>query len=62
VSIRQSDGTFDGKKIVLLATRLDSEHPARKHRGGTRMQGEGTIRMKMLLVGCDPVSCDIVLG
>lgn len=27
MSIRQSDGTFDGKNIVLWATPLDTEHP-----------------------------------
>jgi hypothetical protein len=30
MSIRQSDGTFDGQNIVLLATALDSEHLGRK--------------------------------
>ena len=30
MSIRQSDGTFDGKNIVLWATPLDTEHPGRK--------------------------------
>ncbi len=30
MSIRQSDGTFDGKNIVLWATPLDAEHPGRK--------------------------------
>jgi len=30
MSIRQSDGTFDGKNIVLRATPLDPERPGRK--------------------------------
>ena len=30
MSIRQSDGTFDGKNIVLWATPLDPDHPGRK--------------------------------
>ncbi len=30
MSIRQSDGTFDGKDIVLWATPLDPDHPGRK--------------------------------
>jgi hypothetical protein len=30
MSIRQSDGTFDGKNIVLWTTPLDSEQPGRK--------------------------------
>src|SRR5580700_12211723 len=30
MSIRQSDGTFDGKNIVLLTTALDPDRPGRK--------------------------------
>lgn len=30
MSIRQSDGTFDGKNIVLYNTSLDMEHPGRR--------------------------------
>jgi hypothetical protein len=30
MSIRQSDGTFDGKNIVLWSTSLDTENPGRK--------------------------------
>jgi hypothetical protein len=30
MSIRQSDGTFDGQNVVLRATPLDSEHPGHK--------------------------------
>jgi hypothetical protein len=30
ISIRQSDGTFDGKNIVLYSTSLDREHAGRK--------------------------------
>jgi hypothetical protein len=29
-SIRQSDGTFDGKNIVVWATPLDPDRPGRK--------------------------------
>jgi hypothetical protein len=32
MSIRQSDGTFDGKNIVLWTTPLDSEHPGPQDR------------------------------
>jgi hypothetical protein len=30
MSIRQSDGTFDGQTIVLWATALDPDDPGRK--------------------------------
>jgi hypothetical protein len=30
MSIRQSDGTFDGKNIVLWSTPLETERPGRK--------------------------------
>ena len=30
MSIRQSDGTFDGKNIVLWSTPMDPDHPGRK--------------------------------
>jgi hypothetical protein len=43
MSIRQSDGTFDGQNIVLLATPLDSEHPGRKTVARARLEEDGRL-------------------
>jgi hypothetical protein len=43
ISIRQSDGTFDGKNIVLWATPLDSEHPGRKTVARTHLEQDGQL-------------------
>jgi hypothetical protein len=43
MSIRQSDGTFDGKNIVLWATPLDTEHPGRKTVARAHLENDGRI-------------------
>ena len=41
MSIRQSDGTFDGKNIVLRATPLDPERPGRKTVAPAHLEEDG---------------------
>jgi len=43
MSIRQSDGTFDGQNTVLWATPLDSEHPARKTVARAHLEEDGRL-------------------
>ena len=43
MSIRQSDGTFDGKNIVLWDTPLDSEHPGRKTVARAHLEQDGHL-------------------
>ena len=43
MSIRQSDGTFDGKNIVLWDTSLDSEHPGRKTVARAHLEEDGRV-------------------
>ena len=43
MSIRQSDGTFDGKNIVLWATALDTERPGRKTVARAHFEEEGHV-------------------
>ena len=43
MSIRQSDGTFDGKNIVLWATPLDSEHAGRKSVARAHLADNGRV-------------------
>ncbi|HEY7304389.1 MAG TPA: DUF1579 family protein [Bryobacteraceae bacterium] len=43
MSIRQSDGTFDGKNIVLWATPLDSDHPGRKTVARAHLEEDGHL-------------------
>jgi hypothetical protein len=43
MSIRQSDGTFDGKNIVLWTTPLDTEHPGRKTVARAHLEEDGRI-------------------
>src|SRR5262249_11015834 len=43
MSIRQSDGTFDGKNIVLWATALDPERPGRKTVARAHLEEGGRI-------------------
>ncbi|MGB6383868.1 MAG: DUF1579 family protein [Terriglobales bacterium] len=43
MSIRQSDGTFDGKNIVLWDTPLDSEHPGRKTVARAHLEEDGRV-------------------
>ena len=43
MSIRQSDGTFDGHNIVLWATLLDSEHPGRKTVARAHLEEDGRL-------------------
>src|SRR5246127_4400426 len=43
MSIRQSDGTFDGKNIVLWTTPLDSEHPGRKTVARAHLEEDGRL-------------------
>src|SRR5579885_2857899 len=43
MSIRQSDGTFDGKNIVLWATPLDTEHPGRKTVARAHLEEGGRV-------------------
>jgi len=43
MSIRQSDGTFDGKNIVLWATALDTERPGRKTVARAHLEENGKL-------------------
>lgn len=43
MSIRQSEGTFDGKNIVLWATPLDTEHPGRKTVARAHLEDNGRV-------------------
>jgi Protein of unknown function (DUF1579) len=43
MSIRQSDGTFDGKNIVLWATALDTENPGRKTVARAHLEEDGRV-------------------
>jgi hypothetical protein len=43
MSIRQSDGTFDGKNIVLWATPLDPDHPGRKTVARAHLEEDGRV-------------------
>ena len=43
MSIRQSDGTFDGKNIVLLATALDPDHPGRTTVARAHLEEDGRV-------------------
>lgn len=43
MSIRQSDGTFDGTNIVLWDTSLDTEHPGRKTVARAHLEDNGHV-------------------
>ena len=43
MSIRQSDGTFDGKNIVLWVTPVDSDHPGRKTVARAHLEDDGRV-------------------
>jgi hypothetical protein len=43
MSIRQSDGTFDGKNIVLWATPLDNDNPGRKTVARAHLEDNGHV-------------------
>jgi hypothetical protein len=43
MSIRQSDGTFDGKNIILWATPLDPDRPGRKTVARAHLEEEGRV-------------------
>src|SRR6185295_6774771 len=43
MSIRQSDGTFDGKEIVLYATALDPDRPGRRTVARAHLEENGRI-------------------
>ena len=43
MSIRQSDGTFDGKNIVLWTTALDTERPGRKTVARAHLEEDGRL-------------------
>jgi hypothetical protein len=43
MSIRQSDGTFDGKTIVLWATPLDPDRPGRKTVARAHLEEDGRV-------------------
>ena len=43
MSIRQSDGTFDGKNIVLWATSLDAERPGRRTVARAHLEDDGLL-------------------
>ncbi len=43
MSIRQSDGTFDGKNIVLVATSLDPDRPGRKTYARAHLEDNGHV-------------------
>jgi len=43
MSIRQSDGTFDGKTIVLWATALDPDDPGRRTVARAHLEDDGRV-------------------
>lgn len=43
MSIRQSDGTFDGKNIVLWATALDPDRPGHKSVARAHLEDDGHV-------------------
>jgi hypothetical protein len=43
MSIRQSDGTFDGKEIVLYATNLDPDRPGRRTVARAHLEENGRL-------------------
>jgi len=43
MSIRQSDGTFDGKNIVLNATSLDPDRPGRRNVAKAHLEEDGRV-------------------
>jgi hypothetical protein len=43
MSIRQSDGTFDGQNIVLWSTPLDTERPGRKSVARAHLEEDGRV-------------------
>ena len=43
MSIRQSDGTFDGKNIILWTTPLDPDRPGRKTVARARLEEDGHV-------------------
>jgi hypothetical protein len=43
MSIRQSDGTFDGKEIVLYATSLDPDRPGRRTVARAHLEENGHV-------------------
>ncbi len=43
MSIRQSDGTFDGKNIVLWSTPLDPDRPGRKTVARAHLEDDGRV-------------------
>ena len=43
MSIRQSDGTFDGKTIVLWATSLDPDRPGRRNVARAHLEDGGKV-------------------
>ena len=43
MSIRQSDGTFDGKEIVLYATSLDPDRPGRRTVARSHLEENGRV-------------------
>jgi hypothetical protein len=54
MSIRQSDGTFDGKNIVLWSTSLDNDTPGRKTVARAHLENNGRVLVYThYLVGAD---------
>lgn len=52
MSIRQSDGTFDGKNIVLWSTPLDPDHPGRKTVARAHLEEGGRVLLyRHFLIG-----------
>jgi hypothetical protein len=52
MSIRQSDGTFDGKEIVLYATSLDPDRPGRRTVARAHLEDNGRILLhRHFLIG-----------
>ena len=47
MSIRQSDGTFDGKNIVLWATPLDPDRPGRKTVARAHLEEDGRLLLHL---------------
>ncbi len=45
MSIRQSDGTFDGKNIVLWATSLDPDRPGHRNVAKAHLEENGKVLM-----------------
>src|SRR2546423_12742722 len=54
MSIRQSDGTFDGKNVILYATALDPDRPGRRTVARAHLEDNGRLLLhRHYLIGDD---------